>query len=98
VDPERLKKAIKNALIKNDNKPERVDIQSIMREQVRIYKQITEYKQSKRKQTSGSNQDSLRKAYVSSRIIKKIAEDHIHQSVKHLMSAAEQGELDLEKV
>ena len=38
VDPDRLKKAIKNALIKNDNKPEKIDIQSIMREQVRIYK------------------------------------------------------------
>ena len=34
---------------------------------------------------------------MSSRIIKKIAEDQIHQSVKQLVSAAEQGELDLEE-
>ena len=89
VDPDRLKKAIKNALIKNDNKPEKIDIQSIMREQVRIYKQISEFKNSKRKAPSNSNQDNLRNAYVSSRIIKKIAEDQIHQSVKQLVSAAE---------
>ena len=40
VDTERLRKAIKNALIKNDNNPDKIDIQSIMREQVRIHKHI----------------------------------------------------------
>ncbi len=44
VDPERLKKAIKIALIKNDNNPEKIDIQSIMREQVRIHKHISDFK------------------------------------------------------
>ena len=89
MDPERLKKAIKNALIKNDNKPDKIDIQSIMREQVRIYKQISEFKNSKRKAPTSSGDDNLRNAYVSSRIIKKIAEDQIHQSVKQLVSQAE---------
>lgn len=32
VDPERLRKAIKNALIKNNNNPDKIDIQTIMRE------------------------------------------------------------------
>ena len=40
VDPKRLKKAIKNALIKNDNNPDKIDIQNIMREQVKIHKHI----------------------------------------------------------
>jgi len=40
VDPDRLRKAIKNALLKNDNNPDKIDIQSIMREQVRINKHI----------------------------------------------------------
>ena len=38
VDPQRLKKAIKTALIKNENNPDKIDINSIMREQVRIHK------------------------------------------------------------
>lgn len=40
VDPIRLKKAIKTALIKNDGKEDKIDIQSIMREQIRIHKHI----------------------------------------------------------
>ena len=32
VDSHRLKKAIKIALLKNDNDPEKIDLQSIMRE------------------------------------------------------------------
>ena len=40
VDPKRLRKAIKNALIKNDNNPDKIDIQNIMREQVKIHKHI----------------------------------------------------------
>lgn len=40
VDPERLKKAIKISLLKNDNDPNKIDISSIMREQVRIHKHI----------------------------------------------------------
>lgn len=52
VDPERCKKALKMALLKNANNPERIDIQSIMREQVRIHQHIKEFKQSKNKQTN----------------------------------------------
>ena len=66
-----------------------------MREQTRIYKNISEYKQSKRKDSTGQPDDGLNKAYVSSRIIKKIAEDHINQSIKHIISAAEEGKIDL---
>ena len=40
VDPERLKKAIKISLLKHDNDPNKIDISSIMREQVRIHKHI----------------------------------------------------------
>jgi len=53
VDPVRLKKAIKTALIKNENDPDKIDIQSIMREQVRIHKHIQEFKAAKNKQNSG---------------------------------------------
>ena len=70
VDPERLKKAIKIALIKNDNNPDKIDIQSIMREQVRIHKHISEFKLSKSKQSSNDVSNN----YFSSRIVKKIAE------------------------
>ena len=94
VDTERLRKAIKNALIKNDNNPDKIDIQSIMREQVRIHKHIQEFKQSRRKQ---STEDAgLKNAYFSSRIVKKIAEDHIHQSLKQIITAAEQGQIKLD--
>ena len=80
VDPERLKKAIKISLLKNDNNPEKIDIQSIMREQVRIHKHIQEYKQEKNKSKAPVESGN----YFSSRIVKKIAEDHIHQSLKQI--------------
>ena len=78
VDPERLKKAIKTALIKNDNDPDKIDIQSIMREQVRIHKHIQDFKQSKHK----PNNREPGKQYFSSRIVKKIAEDQIFKTLK----------------
>ena len=65
-----------------------------MREQVRIYKQINDYKNSKKKQTP-SEEETLKKAYVSSRIVNKIAEDHIQQSLKSIITQAEQGKIDL---
>ena len=81
VDPERLKKAIKTALIKNENNAEKIDIQSIMRDQVRIHKHIEEYKKSLSKQkVKGVN-------YVSSHIVHKIAEDTIHKSLKQIKNA-----------
>ena len=49
---------------------------------MRIYKHINEYKQEKQKGKitgEGSN-------YFSSRIVKKIAEDHIHQSLKQIQA------------
>ena len=81
VDPQRLKKAIKIALIKNGNNPDKIDIQSIMREQVRIHKNIQEFKSLKNPtKVAGSAQSS----YFSSHIVKKIAEDHIHNSLKQI--------------
>lgn len=82
VDSKRLRKAIKNALLKNDNNPEKIDIQSIMREQVRIHKHISDFKQERQKH-KGSNENGN---YFSSRIVKKIAEDHIHQSLKQIQA------------
>ena len=78
VDGKRLRKAIKIALLKNDNDPEKIDIQCIMREQVRIHKHISDFKQERQKAKVTKESGN----YFSSRIVKKIAEDHIHQSLK----------------
>ena len=82
VDTHRLKKAIKIALLKNDNDPEKIDLSSIMREQVRIHKHIKEFKQEKQKSKVSGEAGS----YFSSRIVKKIAEDHIHKSLKQIQA------------
>ena len=51
-----------------------------MREQVRIHKHIEEYKQEKHKAKITKESGN----YFSSRIVKKIAEDQIHQSLKQI--------------
>ena len=81
VDPNRLKKAIKTALIKNENNPDKIDIQSIMREQTRIHRQIQDFKQSRSKVPT---QGGVTNNYFSSHIVKKIAEDKIHKSLKEI--------------
>lgn len=83
VDPKRLKKAIKTALIKNDNNPDKIDIQNIMREQVRIHKHIQDYRSVKTHKNTGG----VKASYFSSRIVSKIAEDHIHNSLKKIDDA-----------
>lgn len=88
MDPKRLKKAIKTALIKNDNDTNKIDIQSIMREQVRIHKHIQDYRSVKTHKNVGAPKAS----YFSSRIVHKIAEDHICNSLKQIEAAITRNE------
>ena len=58
-----------------------------MREQVRIYKHIQEYKTEKNKKSTDDTPKVNTGNYFSSRIVKKIAEDHIHHSLKEIQAA-----------
>ena len=93
VDPDRLKRAIKTALIKNDNNPDKIDIKSIMREQTRIHKHIEEYKASRRPDASEAG-GQVSKNYFSSHIFKKIAEDKIHNRIMEICEKKDENALE----
>ena len=70
VDKLKLKKAIKAALIRNDNDPSKLDLGVILREQMKMQKNVQEFR-TRKKQIQGSE---IAKGYYCSKIMNKMRE------------------------